>query len=194
MPKGYSKNFAIIAYRDSDTLGFDSVFDNVRLLADKWCYILHDADGVKDHYHILFKTHNQRSETAVLKDLGLDHGLEVVQSYDAYQIYMLHQDKKSVEEGKHLYPAAALVKSTEDDKTFLRKSKEEKELENALTYFTAISDGKIHCVSDLWKFAIQSGTWGFLRQNYGIIRDLHHELSYDSLQAFRNQLSEVNYD
>lgn len=190
MPKGYSKNFAIILYPDSDTLCFDTVFDDIRGFADKWCFILHDADAdVKPHYHVLFKTHNQRSVSAVMKDLDIDHGLEAVQSYEAYQTYMLHGDKKSVDEGKHLYPSCALVRSADDDKTFTRKKKEEQELENALLYFTAISDGKIHCVNDLWRYAIQTGTWGFLRQNYGIIRDLYRELDFDGLARFRNQVN-----
>lgn len=196
MPKGYSYNYAVVVYDDSDTLCFDSVFDDIRGIADKWCYIYHDADGVKEHYHVLFKTHNQRGLKSVMKDLGIDHGLEAINSYEAYQKYMLHGDKESAEAGKHVYPDAALVRSSEDDKTFQRKSKEEKELENALNYFTAISDGKIHCANDLWKYAISTGTWGFLRQNYGIIRDLYRELDYDSIARFRNQCDalEGTYD
>ena len=88
VPKGKTKNFAIVLYSDSDTLCFDTVFDNIRSIADKWCYILHDADGVKEHYHVLFKTHNQRGINSVMKDLGIDHGLEAINSYEAYQKYI----------------------------------------------------------------------------------------------------------
>lgn len=188
MPKGYSYNYAVVVYDDSDTLCFDSVFNDIRSIADKWCYIYHDADdGVKPHYHILFKLPHQKSLSAICKQLDIDFAYSV-SSYEAYQVYMLHGDAKSVSEGKHLYPDCALVKSADDDKAFTKRKKAETELENAHSYFAAISEGKIHCVNDLWKYALDTGTWGFLRQNYGIIRDLYRELDFDSLTRFRNQV------
>lgn len=177
MPKGEtSKNFAVVLYDDSDTHSFDIVFERVRDVAVKWCYILHDLDDAKPHYHVLFRTQHQRSVSAVLRDLGLSHGIKMLNSYDAYKTYMRHADQKSIDAGKHLYPEQSLVFSDTDDNSYLKKSKEEIELERALGFYDEIVVNGLRSTKQLFQYAIKSNSWGFFRQNYTILKDLALEM------------------
>ena len=76
------------------------------------CYIFHDKDEAEPHYHILIRTHATWSPAQIanwfsgLKDKEkkkINTFAEVANDMRALELYILHQDEKSIEEGKHQY-------------------------------------------------------------------------------------------
>lgn len=95
------------------------VGDHVRSLRS-FCYIYHDKDEAEPHHHILVRTHSTWTAPQIAKwfaDLKDKKGekintfCETANDMEALKIYILHQDEKSREEGKHEY-------STEDIKDY----------------------------------------------------------------------------
>ena len=93
--------------------------DHVRSLR-ALCYIYHDKDEAEPHYHILMRTHAAWTPKQVanwfagLKDKEkkpINTFCEHANDMDALELYILHADEKSKEEGKHPY-------SKEDIKDF----------------------------------------------------------------------------
>ena len=76
------------------------------------CYIYHDKDEAEPHYHILMRTHSTWTARQIgrwfadLKDAEkkpINTFCETANDMEALKLYILHQDQKSIEEGKHRY-------------------------------------------------------------------------------------------
>lgn len=87
------------------------VGDHVRSIRS-FCYIYHDQDEAEPHYHILMRTHSTWSAPQIAKWFAglldkekkpVNTFCEIAQDMDALKTYILHQDEKSREEGKHEY-------------------------------------------------------------------------------------------
>lgn len=77
-----------------------------------FCYIFHDVDENEPHYHILIRTHSTWSSKQIAKwfELLKDDKGEFVNTFaenandmESLKIYILHQDKQSILDGKHMY-------------------------------------------------------------------------------------------
>lgn len=85
--------------------------DHVRSIR-AMCYILHDKDEAEPHHHILMRTHSNWTTAQIAKwfsDLKdkekkpINTFCEIANDMDALELYILHADAKSKEEGKYLY-------------------------------------------------------------------------------------------
>lgn len=81
-----------------------------------WVGILHDMDVIpetgelkKAHYHLLLRSDNARTVTAVARLLRLPtNRVESKENGEAAMAYLTHATDKAITEGKHQYPAEAL--------------------------------------------------------------------------------------
>ena len=81
------------------------------------CYIYHDKDEAEPHYHVLMRTHSTWTARQIgrwfadLKDAEkkpINTFCESAGDMEALKLYVLHQDQKSIEEGKHRYEISDL--------------------------------------------------------------------------------------
>ena len=107
---GYSRYFALVTYATEKQLR-KVLCDHVSSIR-AFCYILHDQDEAEPHYHILIRLHNTWTPTQITKWFAhlvddekkpINTFAEVCHDMEAQKMYILHEDAKSIEEGKHRY-------------------------------------------------------------------------------------------
>ena len=111
-PKG--RIWACIGYKESLINNWLEMLEQLHIP----CYVspLHDMDGVKPHYHIMFLFDGQKKQSQV-KDIMQSFGgvgCELVQSKTAYLRYLCHLDS----DGKTKYDVNA-VRSLNGSKSYL---------------------------------------------------------------------------
>lgn len=83
-----------------------------------YCYIYHDKDESEPHRHVIIRTYDAWSSSQICKWFELQKDstgkyintfCEVVSDIEAMMLYILHQDKESIEAGKHRYEQNDIV-------------------------------------------------------------------------------------
>lgn len=91
--------FILVLYPDSTSYDFEEVMRNIKSYK-KWAYALHDKDIKEEsqelkkiHYHIIIKTDNATTISALSKKLGInDNYIEKVRNERSMIRYLIHLD------------------------------------------------------------------------------------------------------
>ena len=94
-----SRLFTLVLYPDSTSYDFEEVMRNIKSYK-KWAYAMHDKDIKEDsqeikkiHYHIVIKTDNATTISALSKKLGItDNYIEKVRNERSMIRYLIHLD------------------------------------------------------------------------------------------------------
>lgn len=109
-----SKYFTIELYEESENINFNNKIDLVKRY--EYAYILHNKDGVKNHYHCVVAFQNYRYLNAVSEEFEIPvNYIEPIRSLDNILMYLIHFNDKS----KYQYNFDEVIGS----KTLLEKLK-----------------------------------------------------------------------
>lgn len=108
--QGRSRYFCVVTYASEKQLR-KVMREHVNSIR-AFCYIYHDVDEAEPHYHILMRLHSAWTSTQITKWFAhlvddekkpINTFAEVCHDMEVQKMYILHEDAKSIEEGKHRY-------------------------------------------------------------------------------------------
>ncbi len=97
-------------------------------------YILHDQDEAAPHYHVIMRLHDAWTPTQIKRWFNnlfddehkpINTFDEVANDMEAMEEYILHEDQKSIEEGKHRYSPDGVFWMNKEQMTDKRESKDD---------------------------------------------------------------------
>lgn len=89
-----SKYWALILYEDSEIYNYNEVFEYIKTHFD-YVGILHDKDGVKNHFHFVLKFNNYKWLSSLVDELNIPFNyFESINSYNSMLLYLIHFDYK----------------------------------------------------------------------------------------------------
>lgn len=134
-----------------------------------YCYILHDKDDNKKHFHFLIFFNNQRYISSVSTEFNIQTNLINYVKDKKYAIqYLVHYNDSS----KFQYSITDIRSSFDFYKYFSKSSDETTSIISLLEF---IDSQKYIYNRDLFSFVIEHDFWSVYRRNYTIIKDLVYE-------------------
>lgn len=89
-----SKYFTIELYNDSENINFSEKIELIKQY--DYCYIKHDKDTSKEHYHVVVMFNNYRYRNALIEEFNIPKNyIEPIRSLDAILTYLIHLNDKS---------------------------------------------------------------------------------------------------
>lgn len=89
-----SKYFTIELYDDSENINFNEKIELIKQY--DYCYIKHDKDKCKEHYHVVIMFNNYRYRNALIEEFNIPKNyIEPIRSLDAILTYLIHLNDKS---------------------------------------------------------------------------------------------------
>lgn len=184
-----SKTWSAILYPDSESYNFDMVLQNIKLMAYKFAYILHDQDYYtsedcdsdtdlgkkkKDHFHVVFFWDNSYQLGYIANKIGLPSNyMQKTESRSGAIQYLTHKNNPE----KHQYNISDIVTNIEkiqskffaDDDCIMKASK-------LLDFITSYS-GHL-TVTQVASWAITENCWDEFRRGQHLFTALISEHNY----------------
>lgn len=183
---GRSRWHEVILYpEDQDT---EAVKARAAANWTEWVGILHDLDVNQDtgeikrpHYHLLLRSENARSVSAVARALRLPaNRVEAKANGEAAMAYLTHATDKAAMEGKHRYPADALegplaAQAAEAAAKASGGASETAQVTAILRYIEECPPGEKLSMAGLARWAAMSGHWASFRRAAIIFKTIMEE-------------------
>lgn len=88
------RNYIVLLYQDTNSYKFDEVLRIIKS-QKKWAYIKHfpESDEKKEHYHCILSFENQKTKSALAKQLGIpEMFVKPVKNMRSMCRYLIHKD------------------------------------------------------------------------------------------------------
>lgn len=88
------RNYIVLLYQDTNSYKFDEVLRIIKS-QKKWAYIKHfpESDEKKEHYHCILSFDNQKTQSALAKQLGIpEMFVKPVKNMRSMCRYLIHKD------------------------------------------------------------------------------------------------------
>ena len=167
----YEHVYEIILYKDSETLQFDKVFNQVKncFPTVTWYWIFHDHDTKEDgtpkkeHYHLLLIFNREKSINRLAEQLGISPNnidwKDNIRGSVQYLIHLNHPDK-------YQYDPDMLHSSMQKSIYLSNSYDQQSETDNLGILFKFIDDCYEYIgITGLQDFAREHGIWGCYRIN-----------------------------